>query len=71
MQNDLNSRWQEGLGLLREVAKKRRVIGFDVVEVAPTPDSTLSQYTLAKLVYKFIAAINDSDARPSPAGSRG
>ncbi len=62
--------WNEGLALLRAVAKAKRVIGFDVVEVAPTQDSTLSQYTMAKLVYKFIAAITDSDGPPSPVGNR-
>jgi agmatinase len=39
------------------VAKAKRVVGFDVVEVAPARDSVLSEYTLAKLTYKLIAAI--------------
>jgi agmatinase len=50
--------WNEGLTLLRAVAKARRVVAFDVVEVAPTTGSTLSEYTLAKLVYKFIGALS-------------
>jgi agmatinase len=49
--------WDQGLSLLRAVCKARRVIGFDVVEVAPLPHSTVSEYTLAKLVYKLIGLL--------------
>jgi agmatinase len=49
--------WDEGLTLLRSVAKSKRILGFDVVEVAPTAGSTLSEYVLAKLTYKLISAI--------------
>lgn len=49
--------WNEGLTLLRTVIAKKNVLGFDVVEVAPAEGSTLSEYTMAKLVYKLIAAI--------------
>jgi agmatinase len=53
--------WQEGWLLLREVFRRRRVVGFDVVEVAPTPHSTVSEYTLAKLVYKLIGLATRSE----------
>ena len=52
--------WNEGLTLLRAVARAKRVVGFDVVEVAPARDSVLSEYTLAKLTYKLIAAVSAS-----------
>jgi agmatinase len=41
------------------VAKAKNIIGFDVVEVAPfdIPGQTLSEYTLAKLVYRLIGYI--------------
>jgi agmatinase len=49
--------WHEGLALLRAACTARRVVGFDVVEVAPVPHSTISEYTLAKLVYKLIGLV--------------
>ena len=49
--------WHEGLSLLRAVCADRTVVGFDVVEVAPVPQSTLSEFTLAKLVYKLIGLV--------------
>jgi agmatinase len=48
--------WNEGMTLLRAAIKTRNVVGMDVVEIAPAKDSTLSEYTMAKLVYKLIAA---------------
>jgi agmatinase len=49
--------WSEGLALLDAVCRNRRVVGFDIVEVAPVPGSTLSEYTMAKLAYKLIGLI--------------
>lgn len=49
--------WGEGVAVLRAVCGSRRVVGFDVVEVAPSPHSTVSEYTLAKLAYKLIGLI--------------
>lgn len=46
--------WNETLDLFRAVFKQRNVVGFDVVECAPIEGSILSEYTLAKLVYKLI-----------------
>ena len=46
--------WHETLELLKKVFKERNVVGFDVVECAPIEGSILSEYTLAKLVYKLI-----------------
>ncbi len=50
--------WFETLDLLRQVAEKRKVVGFDVVEVAPQKGSILSEYTLAKLVYRLLGYIH-------------
>lgn len=46
--------WTETMELLKMVFKERNVVGFDVVECAPIEGSILSEYTLAKLVYKLI-----------------
>jgi agmatinase len=50
--------WNDGQALLSAVCAKKNVVGFDVVEIAPAPDSTLSEYTLAKLVYRLIGLIS-------------
>ena len=49
--------WHETLEFLRMVASRKRIVGFDVVEVAPAEGQILSEYTLAKLVYKIIGMI--------------
>jgi agmatinase len=49
--------WAEVMTLLREVCATRRVVGFDVVEVAPVPHSTVSEYMMAKLAYKLIGLL--------------
>lgn len=46
--------WNETLQFLKKVCEKRKVVGFDVVEIAPSRDSILSEYTMAKLVYRLI-----------------
>lgn len=46
--------WYEALRLLRMVALHRRIVGFDVMELAPTPGLHYADFTAAKLVYKMI-----------------
>lgn len=46
--------WQETLGILRAVAKRSRVIGFDVMELAPNEGPTHAAFTAARLTYKLI-----------------
>jgi agmatinase len=44
--------WFDALDILDEIVRqKKRVIGFDVMEVAPIRGSTVSEFTAAKLVY--------------------
>ncbi len=53
--------WWEALAILRAVAERRRIVGFDVVELAPAEGPEACAYTAAKLVYKVIAyATRDS-----------
>ncbi|MGH7176222.1 MAG: agmatinase [Tepidisphaeraceae bacterium] len=49
--------WGEGLALLRAVFESRQVVGMDVVEIAPLPHSTISEFTLAKLIYKLVGVL--------------
>ena len=53
--------WWEALAILRAVGEQRRIVGFDVVELAPAEGPEACAYTAAKLVYKVIAyATRDS-----------
>ncbi|MCG6961951.1 MAG: agmatinase [Acidobacteria bacterium] len=49
--------WHHVEDLLTEVARQRRVVGFDVVELLPTPGQWASEFLAAKLVYRFLAEI--------------
>ncbi|HEY7974933.1 MAG TPA: agmatinase, partial [Ktedonobacterales bacterium] len=46
--------WYDALDLLSEVAKRKRIIGFDVVELSPLLEDHISPVVAAKLVYKLI-----------------
>jgi agmatinase len=46
--------WHEVLNLLRSVALKKRVIGFDLVELCPKGDTDSCAFLAAKLAYKLI-----------------
>ena len=45
--------WYELNQFLRQVFEKHRVIGCDIMELAPTSDSVVSEFIAAKLVYKI------------------
>ncbi|MFI5219485.1 MAG: agmatinase [Bacteroidia bacterium] len=47
-------RWEETLEFLKKVIAEKNVVGLDVVEIAPREGEILSQYVMAKLVYKII-----------------
>jgi agmatinase len=46
--------WHQGLKFLKKVAEKRQIIGFDIVECAPKEGEILTQFNLAKLLYKLL-----------------
>lgn len=49
--------WYELLGLLREVAQSRHVVGFDLVELCPGEGPLSCAFLAAKLAYKLIGYI--------------
>lgn len=55
--------WNETVEFLRKVIQLKKVVGFDIVEVAPRPDQILSEYTLAKLLYRMIGLIVMKDCK--------
>ena len=46
--------WYEAVDLLRAVANRSRIVGFDVVELAPLPGQVASDFLAARLVYRLI-----------------
>ncbi|MFN4082186.1 MAG: agmatinase [Bacteroidia bacterium] len=46
--------WHETIMFLKDVFATKNVVGFDVVECAPVKGSILTEYNMAKLVYKLI-----------------
>lgn len=52
--------WYQVMDLLRRVAAKRKICGFDVVELAPIPGMPAPDFTAAKLVYKLIGLVADN-----------
>jgi agmatinase len=49
--------WRAALDLLRAVAKERKIVGADVVELSPIPGEIAPDFLAAKLVYKIISYI--------------
>jgi agmatinase len=47
--------WYEALGLLRRVIDARTLVGFDVVELSPTPGNVAPNFLCAKLIYKILS----------------
>ena len=46
--------WYEAVDLLRAVAERARIVGFDVVELAPLPGQVASDFLAARLAYRLI-----------------
>ncbi|MBI2170938.1 MAG: agmatinase [Chloroflexi bacterium] len=46
--------WYQTLRLLRRVGEQRRIVGFDLVELAPREGPASCAYTAAKLAYKLM-----------------
>lgn len=46
--------WDETMGLLQRLGKKKNIVGFDVVELAPIKGLHHPDVTAAKLVYKIM-----------------
>ncbi|MDP2913812.1 MAG: agmatinase [Candidatus Omnitrophota bacterium] len=49
--------WYETLDLLREVAKDKKIVGFDVVELCPIEAQVASDFLAAKLVYRLLGYV--------------
>ena len=56
--------WWETLRLLRAVAERRRIVGVDVMELAPVEGPEACTYTAAKLAYKLMSYATALATRP-------
>jgi agmatinase len=49
--------WDETLKFIRKVNKRRNIVGFDIVELAPNAAEKSSDFLMAKLHYKMLSYI--------------
>lgn len=47
--------WNDAMALMKKVAEKKKIIGFDVVELCPNSSNLAPDYLAAKLVYKILS----------------
>jgi len=45
--------WYEVLALLKKVGEKKKIVAADIVECAPMPGQTITEFACAKLAYKL------------------
>jgi agmatinase len=50
--------WQQGTQLLKRLCQRKKVVGFDIVEIAPREVDIITEFTMAKLCYKFLGYLN-------------
>jgi agmatinase len=46
--------WYQVINLLKEVAKNKNIVGFDVVELCPMENNKVSDFVAAKLIYQLL-----------------
>jgi len=51
--------WADVTALVRETIRRRRVVGFDVVELCPAPGLVAPDFMAARLVYRMMGYINE------------
>jgi len=49
--------WYQIIGLLKKVASKKHVVGFDIVELMPNKHNKAPDFIAAKLIYVFLSYI--------------
>lgn len=58
--------WHDCLRFLELAAAGRRVIGFDVVELAPQPGDHASDFAAAQFAYRLMGLVHDNGERRNP-----
>ena len=52
--------WYQTMGILQRIIMKRKVIGFDVVELAPVTGLHFADYTVARMIYTTMGFLSRS-----------
>ncbi len=58
--------WYEAVDLLRAVAERKRLVGFDVVELSPLPGQVASDFIAARLAYRMMGLALDASLARNP-----
>lgn len=53
--------WYQVTGLLRRIARSKRIVGADIVEVAPLPGQVVTEFLAAKLAYRLMAYVTAAE----------
>ena len=62
--------WYETVGLIRTLARKRRVVGMDLNEYAYVEGQTASAFLCAKLIYKSLAYVFEAETERVRGGAQ-
>jgi len=60
--------WYEAVDLLRAVSERARIVGFDIVELAPIPGPPASDFLAARLAYRMMGLAAASVSAPARRG---
>jgi agmatinase len=47
--------WYQVINFIKKINKKKNIVGFDIVELAPNPQEKASDFVAAKLYYKMLS----------------
>jgi agmatinase len=53
--------WHQVAKALKEVSKRRKIIGFDIVELCPSPHFSAPDFLAAKLLYKMLSFVFEGE----------
>jgi len=51
--------WHDVLDVIREVCRKKHVVGFDIVELAPIPGMVAPDFLAARLAYRMMGYVSN------------
>jgi agmatinase len=60
--------WYSTLAFLRKLSRQRRIVGFDIMELAPIAGQPASDFLAAKLLYRLLGYILLGDGRAEGPG---
>lgn len=50
--------WIQGCKLFRRLAERKKIVGFDIVEIAPAENNIITEFSMAKMAYKILGYLN-------------